>query len=202
VDAATSYVLWTRSDTGQAALWNVNPGTGSVTTGVWVPSAAGLGKPWEATSYAHVDAATGYVLWTRSDTGQAALWKINPETGSVASGVWVPSAAGVGGPWQASSFVSTGAGNLDVATAGTDQPISDVTVRKTGSGAGTVEAGSVRCGPDCDMLMLQSATVPGSVAAVPEAGSRFAGWETTAGQAIDILSVLPGESVLAVFEQE
>ena len=75
-------------------------------------------------------------------------------------------------------------------------------MRKTGGGAGTVVTGVDRCGPECDTLLLPPATVLGSVAAIPEAGSRFTGWEATTGQAIDILSVLPGESVLAVFEQE
>ena len=100
-------MLWTRSDTGQAALWKVNPGAGTVTSGVWVPSSAGLGGPWQASSYARVSDTSGEVLWTRSDTGQAALWTINPGTGAVVSGVYLGPAGGIGAPWQATSHIAS-----------------------------------------------------------------------------------------------
>ena len=99
-----SYVLWTRSDTGQAALWQVNPGTGAVLSGVYLGPAAGIGAPWQAASYAHVSATEGYVLWTRSDTGVAALWKVNPVSGAVINGVYVNGGHGIGSPWQATSY--------------------------------------------------------------------------------------------------
>jgi hypothetical protein len=40
-----------------------------------------VGGSWEATSYHHAGATEGYVLWTRSDTGQAALWRVDPSLG-------------------------------------------------------------------------------------------------------------------------
>jgi hypothetical protein len=120
VDAATAYVLWTRSDTGQAALWKVDPGampasgTGliPVTSSAYLSTTSGVGGPWEATSYEQVSANEGYVLWTRSDTGQAALWKVDPgtmpATGTglipVASGAYLAPPSGVGKPWKASGF--------------------------------------------------------------------------------------------------
>jgi YVTN family beta-propeller protein len=117
-----SYVLWTRADTGRAVIWKVDPAAaagsprvipldaGNVTS---LASTAGVGKPWQATSFAYVNATTAYVLWTRADTGRAVLWQIDPgaaagspkviplDAGNVAS---LASTAGVGGPWQATSF--------------------------------------------------------------------------------------------------
>ena len=107
VDATTGYVLWTRKDTGQAALWKVDPGTGALLGSVYLMSQTGVGGPWQATSYDHVDATTGYVLWTRSDTGQAALWQVNPSAGTVTKSVYLWTAAGVGAPWQATGFQTT-----------------------------------------------------------------------------------------------
>jgi hypothetical protein len=110
VDASTGYVLWTRSDTGQAELWKVDPavdGALTVVSAASLQSPAGIGGPWQATGYAHVDASTGYVLWTRSDTGQAALWKIDPgAAGTIPaiSSVDLYPPAGDGGPWQATDY--------------------------------------------------------------------------------------------------
>ena len=159
VSATSGEVLWTRSDTGQAALWTINPGTGEVVSGVYLGhgerdrsavaghqlharerhgrvraldaqryragglvesrsrhrrshqrglsgSASGIGSPWQATSYAHTSDTSGEVLWTRSDTGQAALWTINPGTGAVLSGVYLGPASGIGAPWQATSYLA------------------------------------------------------------------------------------------------
>jgi hypothetical protein len=108
-DNGTGYVLWTQSSTGKAALWKVNAVTGAIISSAWIYSSTGVGGPWQATSYEHVDATTGYVLWTRSDTGQAALWKVNPSsmsTGTIAGvgSAYLHSSTGVGGPWQATSY--------------------------------------------------------------------------------------------------
>ena len=52
---------------------------------------------------------TAYVVWTRSDTGQAALWEIDPSLptgpGQRKRSVYLHSSSGVGGPWQATGFV-------------------------------------------------------------------------------------------------
>jgi len=98
-------VLWSRSDTGQGALWEIDPGTNVLQNSVWLHSPAGLGAPWQATSYTRLDVSTGYVLWSRSDTGAAALWRVDPSTGTVLNSGYLSSATGVGGPWQATSYV-------------------------------------------------------------------------------------------------
>jgi hypothetical protein len=81
VSPTEGYVLWTRSDTGQAALWRIDPsglGTAPVLPlygqgyAAHLFAKSGIGGPWQATSYEHVSRTEGYVLWTRSDTGQAA----------------------------------------------------------------------------------------------------------------------------------
>jgi hypothetical protein len=112
VDATTGYVLWTRGDTGQAILWRVVPGdvSGTIPVASWahLKAPSGVGGPWQATSYAHVDASEGYVLWTRGDTGQAILWRVVPGDVSgtipVASWAHLKAPSGVGGPWQATSY--------------------------------------------------------------------------------------------------
>ena len=48
---------------------------------------SGVGKQWQATCYTPLDSGTGYVLWSRSDTGQAALWKVAIQIDSRGSGV-------------------------------------------------------------------------------------------------------------------
>ena len=52
------------------------------------------------------------MLWTRSDSGKAALWKIDPSLAAgspsvipVDSSAYLHSATGVGTPWEATSFV-------------------------------------------------------------------------------------------------
>ena len=109
MSATEGYVLWTRSDTGKADLWQIDPslptGPSQLKRSVSLYSAAGVGAPWQATSYTHVSATEGYVLWTRSDIGKADLWQIDPSlpTGPASSSVSVTlySATGVGAPWQA-----------------------------------------------------------------------------------------------------
>jgi hypothetical protein len=53
-----------------------------------------------------VDASTGYVLWTHSDTGEAELWKVDPAAGSVSAigSAGRSSSFGMGGPWQATDY--------------------------------------------------------------------------------------------------
>jgi hypothetical protein len=113
VDASTGYVLWTRSDTGQAILWQVVPGdvSGTIPVTNWahLHTPAGVGGPWQATSYTHVDASEAYVLWTSDDTGKAILWRVTPGAVSgvipVTSWAYLSSANGVGGPWRATCYI-------------------------------------------------------------------------------------------------
>ena len=117
VNPTEGYVLWTRSDNGRAALWQINPskptGPGQLTRSVNLYSTSGLGAPWQASSYTHVSATEGYVLWTRTDNGKASLWQINPSlpTGpsQITRAVYLYSASGLGAPWQASSYTHVSA---------------------------------------------------------------------------------------------
>jgi glucose/arabinose dehydrogenase len=105
-------VLWTRSDSGSAALWEINPSQptspSQVNRGWFLYSPSGVGAPWQATSYTHVSSTEGYVLWTRSDNGSAALWQIDPSLppgpSQVKRGWFLYSPSGVGAPWQATSI--------------------------------------------------------------------------------------------------
>jgi hypothetical protein len=112
--ASSGKVLWTRNDTGQAALWTINPDTGAVGSAVYVNGGVGIGAPWQAASYTQVSDSVGFVLWTRSDTGVAALWQVNPVTGAVASGVYVNGGIGIGSPWQATSYTHLSATSGEV----------------------------------------------------------------------------------------
>ena len=97
-------------------MWQIDPslptGPSQVKRAVYLYSASGVGAPWQATSYAQVSATEGYVLWTRSDKGSAALWQIDPSlpTGpsQLKRAVYLYSASGVGAPWQASSIFIPG----------------------------------------------------------------------------------------------
>jgi hypothetical protein len=54
-----------------------------------------------------VDASNGYVLWTRSDTGQAELWKVDPGVDgaiTVLGSAELTSPFGAGGPWHATDY--------------------------------------------------------------------------------------------------
>ena len=68
--AEAAYVLWTRSDTGQAVLWQAGLDAGvdgiiPVTNSKCRYSLSGVGGPWEATGYQHVIAIEGRALDAR-----------------------------------------------------------------------------------------------------------------------------------------
>jgi hypothetical protein len=118
VSATEGYILWTRSDTGQAALWQIDPSAGGKVIPVtqYLYSSPALGAPWKATGYQHVSATEGYILWTRNDTGQGSVWKIDPSSGPsfgrqqpVADTMFLQRAGGLGAPWSANSYVLGGA---------------------------------------------------------------------------------------------
>jgi hypothetical protein len=99
------YVLWANGGSGQAIRWKVDPASGAMTDWKWVSSPAGAGSGWLAASYVQGDAATDYLLWTNVGTGQAIRWKVDPVAGSMTGWSWISSSSGVGGGWQASSYV-------------------------------------------------------------------------------------------------
>jgi hypothetical protein len=200
VDATTDYVLWTNSRTGQATRWKVDPTSGAKTGWDWISSPTGNGEGWLASDYAR-GATTDYVIWTNSRTGQASRWKVNPATGSLIGWDWISSSAGVGEGWAATDYyASEGSGAIPIPDAPLADKAAGILVLKVGGGTGTIETSTDSCGPDCDQLLLPTVAGLASLAAIPEDGSVFVGWENAAGQAVDILSILPGESVLAVFD--
>jgi hypothetical protein len=103
-DATTDYVLWANSSTGQAIRWAVDPVTGAMMGWGWISTPSGIGAGWVASSYERVDATTDYVLWTKSSTGQAIRWKVDPATAAISSWDWISPKPGVGAGWQASSY--------------------------------------------------------------------------------------------------
>jgi hypothetical protein len=212
VSNTEAYVLWTRGDAGRAALWKINPGQFSnvipVTENMY--SSPSIGAPWKASGYQHVSATEGYLLWSRSDTGQAVVWKIDPSAGA-SFGAPVPvenvaavyAAGGIGGPWHATGYALGGA---NAAPAVADPALApaaaqpEVHVLKSGSGTGTIEADGVVCGPACTEVAVPYAARAAVVVTAAE-GSWFAGWESADGLAIDLNQAQPGEAVRAVFTQ-
>jgi hypothetical protein len=116
VSATEGYVLLTRSDNGRAVLWQVNPslpvGPAQLTRMVSLYTTAGIGAGWQATSYAHVGATEGYVLWTRSDNGRAVLWQVDPSLpvgpAQLTRMVSLYTTSGIGAGWQANSLFRLG----------------------------------------------------------------------------------------------
>jgi hypothetical protein len=104
VDATTDYVLWTKTETGQAVRWKVDPATAEMTDWDWISPPSGVGGGWFASSYVRVDAATDYVLWTNASTGQATRWKVDPATAEITGWDWVSAPSGAGVGWQARSY--------------------------------------------------------------------------------------------------
>jgi hypothetical protein len=86
---------------GKAVLWTFNPTTGQKVTAVTIQP--NPGSLWEATSYIHVNATTGYLLWTQNLLGKAAVWTINPTTGQRVTAVTIQSNPGF--LWEATSYV-------------------------------------------------------------------------------------------------
>jgi len=116
VNADEGHVLWTRSDVGRASLWRINPGglgilpVLPVVSAAYLYSSAGVGGPWHATSYEHVSAGEGYVLWTRSDLGRASLWRIDPgglgtlPVIPILDSGYLPPSSGAGSQWLANGY--------------------------------------------------------------------------------------------------
>ena len=102
------YLLWTKSTTGQGAIWRVNPNDGILDGGFYLGPSTGLGGGWEVTRFIPVSPTLGYVLFTRSATGQAAIWTIDPSTGTL-TGVTPLSWTGKGfdPQWKEHTFFRT-----------------------------------------------------------------------------------------------
>jgi hypothetical protein len=97
VSDSEAYVLLSKTSSGQAALWKIDPRAIDSTDGVipiisssFLYSVQGIGAGWEATSYAHVNNSKGYVLWSKVSTGDTALWTINPSAATGSPAVLMP----------------------------------------------------------------------------------------------------------------
>jgi hypothetical protein len=80
-----------------------------------------------------------------------------------------------------------------------------VILRKSGTGTGTITLGDQVCGLECPVLAvpyIEGARLTPQV--VPAADSRFVGWQTKDGKAIEgaIFYAQPGDTVIAVFEKK
>ena len=79
-----------------------------------------------------------------------------------------------------------------------------VTIRKSGTGSGTITVGEWVCAATCQELRVPVVSgVTLSVTPVPDAGSTFVGWQTADGAALTGLEyVQAGDTVIAVFEKK
>ena len=79
-----------------------------------------------------------------------------------------------------------------------------VTMKKSGTGNGTISAGEWFCGSACQELQIPViAGVTLSVTPAPDANSTFAGWQTTDGAVLTgVEYVQPGDTVMAVFDRK
>lgn len=77
--------------------------------------------------------------------------------------------------------------------------------QKKGSGLGTVMAGEIACGPDCNEMIFPSTTNNTAVLlkAVPEPGYRFVRWEAPDGTLLSSpVRAEAGSTAIAIFEEE
>jgi hypothetical protein len=102
------------------------------------------------------------------------------------------------GPWSAGkSFTISGSGSQAVGAV--------VTVRKQGSGSGTILSGEQVCGLECGELTLPyTAGAQFTLQVIPAADSRFVGWQTADGEVVEgtVFYAQPGETVIAIFEKK
>ena len=84
------------------------------------------------------------------------------------------------------------------------KPNATLTVKKAGSGRGTVMVGTQTCDADCTVLQVAQTDKTALVLkAIPAAGSRFVRWETSDGCILtaSVFRAEPGVTVVAVFEK-
>ena len=92
----------------------------------------------------------------------------------------------------------------EIASPQPDSAPNVVTIRKSGTGQGTVTAGEWVCGVTCQELrvpVMVGVTI--SVNPVPDANSTFVGWQNANGESLAGLEyVQAGETVIAVFDRK
>lgn len=81
---------------------------------------------------------------------------------------------------------------------------SSITIRKAGTGNGTLIAETSSCGPECDTFSIPYIEAERvTVQVLPDDASLFIGWQTLEGTPLEeIFYAQPGDTVLAVFERQ
>ena len=200
--AATSYVknsdgtaalLWTQS--GLAQIWFLK------SDGSWERNKSYTLAGWKAHSYHKNSDGTASLLW-KDSSNKALVWYLS------SSGGWTGQKGYTGSSgYGATSYISSSAiSAMKIATTksieGTKTDVAVITVQKTGSGNGTITAGTQVCDAACTELAIpyiEGEQIDVNVTAA--ADSYFAGWETAGGVKLeDIYYANPGEIVFAIFE--
>jgi hypothetical protein len=159
--------------------------------------------------------ATWYYLWVNGPSGNVIKqWYTSAQAKCNGTWCWVTNAttlpAGTN-TWWVQTWNSAGYGpwssgkTFTVGASGSQAVGAVVTVRKQGTGSGTIQFNEQACGPDCpELIVPYTEGVRFTVQAIPETDSRFMGWQTTDGQTVEgtIFYARPGETVIAVFEKQ
>jgi hypothetical protein len=159
--------------------------------------------------------ATWYDLWVNGPSGNVIKkWYTSAQANCTGTWCWVTNATTlpVGtNTWWVQTWNSAGYGlwssgkTFTISTAGRQATGAVVTVRKQGTGSGTILVGAQVCGPECTELTLPyTAGVRFMLQVLPAADSRFVGWQTEDGNIVEsaIFYAQPGEAVIAVFEKK
>jgi hypothetical protein len=160
--------------------------------------------------------ATWYYLWVNGPSGTPVIkqWYTAAQANCNGKWCWVTNSttlpAGANTwwvqTWNACGYGSWSSGlSFTISTSGSQATGAVVTVRKQGTGTGTILVGEQVCGPECPELTLpytDGAQFPLQV--MPTADSRFVGWQTADGNVVEgaIFYAQPGDTVIAVFEKQ
>ena len=182
----TATLLWAKTD--RAAVWFLNS-SGNKTGGKGYTASG-----WTAHSYVRNSDGTATLLWTK--TNRAAVWFLN-SSGNKTGGKGYTASG-----WVATSYQGAGAQG-SFAVMGVNYDLS-LTIRKAGTGTGTVTAGEQVCDEVCSEFSIPY--VEGEkvdVEVTSAVDSYFAGWETADGTSLEnIYYANPGDTVFAIFERK
>jgi hypothetical protein len=158
------------------------------------------GSTWEAQGVERLSDGTTRLVWSRSSDGAASVWSLNSSGGLTGSKSYAPA-----GVWIATSFSPTPTSSAGAATnVLKSSTLQKLTVKKAGSGNGTISVGTQVCDEICSELEITYiAGKQVDVNVTVAADSYFAGWETAGGvQLENIYYANPGDTVFAIFEQK
>jgi hypothetical protein len=159
--------------------------------------------------------ATWYYLWVNGPSGNVIKqWYTSAQANCNGTWCWVTNATTLPtgtNTWWVQTWNSAGYGpwssglTFTVGASGSQVTGAVVTVRKQGTGSGTIQFNEQVCGPACAELTLPYTDgARFALQVIPAADSRFVGWQTADGEVVKgtIFYARPGETVLAVFEQQ